>query len=187
MDKPSLLKPTLIGGAVFGLLGALPCVGALNLFCCCLVMGGGFLAAYLHSSDCKKLGLEFRAGEGAKLGLVAGIFYWLVSSVISGLMQIIFPTDFDEILEQMEQGGMPPEALDAVEQALDVLGGPMGVVIMLCVTLVMGLIFSTIGGLIGGAVFKVAAAPPSPPSSGAVPPPPPPVTPGGEPPVAPGS
>jgi hypothetical protein len=181
MDKPSLLKPTLIGGAVFGFLGALPCIGAINVACCALIMGGGFLAAYLYSSDCKKLGLEFRAGEGAKIGVVAGIFYWLVSSVVSGVMQIFMKTDFDQILDQMEEGGMPPEALDTMEQVFDVLGGPMGVVIMLGATLVLGLIFSTIGGLIGGAVFKVAAAPPSPPGSGTVAPPPPP------PPVAPGS
>ena len=76
-----------------------------------------------------------------------------------------------------EEAGLPPEMLDTMEQVFDLLGGPMGVVVVLGVTLVMGLIFSTIGGLIGGAVFKVAAAPPSPPES-ATPPPPPPVAPG---------
>jgi hypothetical protein len=167
MDRPSILKPTLIGGAVFGLLGGLPIISALNVCCCALVMGGGFLAAYLHSNDCKSLGAEFRAGGGAKVGLVAGVFYWLVSSIIQGLAKLVLPgPDFDEILDQAESSGAPPELLDAMEQVFEVLGGAGGVVLMLGASLVLALVFSTIGGLIGGAVFKVAAAPASPTGTG---------------------
>ena len=68
MDRPSMLKPTLIGGGVAGLLGGLPLIGAINACCCALIIGGGFLAAFLYSKECQGVGAEFRAG-GAGWGL----------------------------------------------------------------------------------------------------------------------
>jgi hypothetical protein len=172
MDRPSILKPTLIGGAVFGVLGGLPFISALNMCCCLLVMGGGFLAAYLYSKDCKSMGAEFRAGGGAKVGVVAGVFYWLVSSIVQGLSKLVFPgPDFDQILDQMESSGAPPEVVETMEPIFETLGGAGGIVIMLGAGLVLALAFSTIGGLIGGAVFKVEAPPAAPPDAGAPPPP----------------
>jgi hypothetical protein len=173
-SSPSMLKAALIGGAVFGLIGAIPCISAINLFCCALVIAGGFLAAYLYSGECKRQGVEFRAGGGAKVGLVAGIFYWIVNSIGEGLMRIVVGApDLDEILDRLESADLPPEVLDIVEQAFELMGSAIGVVIGVGVLLIVSLVFSMIGGLIGGAVFKVEAPPPAPPTSSAPPPPPP--------------
>lgn len=173
-SSPSMLKPTLIGGAVFGLIGGIPFLDIINACCCALVIGSGFLAAYLYSGECKKRGLEFRAGGGAKVGFLAGIFYWIVNSIVQGIVSIFGgKPDFDEILDQMESGGAPPEFVDTMEQAFGVLDGPAGVVIMLGVGLVIALVFATIGGLIGGAVFKSEGQPPVAPGSSEPPPPPP--------------
>ena len=175
MDRPSMLKPTLIGGGVAGLIGGLPLIGAINACCCALIIGGGFLAAFLYSNECKGMGAEFRAGAGAKIGLVAGLFYWLVNSIVQGLVSMVFgQPDFAEILEQMETAGAPPELLDQVEPLFEILSGGGGVALVLIVSLVLAIVFSTIGGLIGGAVFKVEPSPPTSPA-----PPAPPVTPGG--------
>jgi hypothetical protein len=176
-SPPSILKSSLIGGAAFGLAGALPFIGALNCACCSLVMGGGFLAAYLYSNECKSLGVAFRAGGGAKLGVVAGIFYWLVSSITQGVIKIVFAGPSmeeigEQVLDQMESGDAPPEAIDFVVQLFDTLSGPGGLAIVLAVSLVIALVFSTIGGLIGGAVFKVEPQPPATPDASAPPPPP---------------
>lgn len=172
MDKPSMLKPTLIGGSVFGLLGALPIISALNCACCALILSGGFLAAYLQSNQCKQVGVAFRAGDGATVGVVAGLFYAIVNSIVQGLLSIVVgQPDLDAILDQIESGGAPPEVLDTVEQVFEVMSGPMGVLISLGVGIVLALVFSTIGGLIGGAVFKFEAPPAAPPSSSAPPPP----------------
>ena len=175
-SPPSILKPTLIGGAVFGLAGALPFIGALNCACCSLVMGGGFLAAYLYSNECKARGVAFRAGGGAKLGVVAGIFYWLVNSIVQGVVKIVFAGPSleeiaEQVLEQMESSDAPPEAIDFVMQLFDTLSGPGGLAIVLGAGLVIALVFSTIGGLIGGAVFK-HEPPPAPPAATTPPPPP---------------
>jgi hypothetical protein len=171
-SSPSMLKATLIGGAVFGLIGAIPCISAINLFCCALVIAGGFLAAYLYSGECKRVGAEFRAGSGAKIGLVAGIFYWIVNSIVQGLLRIVMgEPDLEEVLDQLESADVPPEVLDMAEQAIEVMGGASGVVIGLMVSLILSLVFSMIGGLIGGSVFKVEAPPQAPPTSSEPPPP----------------
>ncbi len=162
-NSPSMLKSTLIGGAVFGLLGGLPLISALNLCCCLLVMAGGFLAAFLYSKECANAGVEFRPGGGATVGLVAGLFYTIVASIIGGIVRLATgPPPVDDIMDQMESGGAPPELIDAMGSGLEMLSGPMGVVVTFFMTILAAAVFSTIGGLIGGAVFKVEPTPPAP-------------------------
>jgi hypothetical protein len=172
MDRPSILKATLIGGATFGLLGSIPIVNAINCFCCALVMGGGFVAAYLYANDCKRVGVAFGAGHGAVVGLVAGVFYAIVNAIIEGLITIVLGRpEPEEVLDFLEGFDMPPEALDTAERVVEVLSSSIGVLILFGVVLAVSLVFSTIGGLIGGSVFKVAATPPAvPPGSTPAPP-----------------
>jgi hypothetical protein len=165
--SPSMLKPTLIGGAVFGLVGALPLIGALNCACCALVMAGGFLAAYLYSRDCASQGFEFRAGGGAMVGLVAGLFYALTTTIVSGIVNMVTGASMEQILEQAEEMGadIPPEA----EPFIQFLTETNMLVLALLgffFWLLIAAIFSTIGGLIGGAAFKVEPKAPAPPSAG---------------------
>lgn len=162
-SSPSMLKATLISGVVFGVLGGVPFLGCL---CCAWMMGAGFLAAYLYSNVVKAEGAEFRPGNGAVIGLVAAMFYSLAATVVAAVFSsFIGPPDLDEIIDQMEQGGAPPEVVDMVATVLEQLTGPMGILIGFFVTLLMAAVLSTIGGLIGGAVFKVEAQPPAPPVS----------------------
>jgi hypothetical protein len=150
-----MLKPALIGGGAAGFLSALPLVGALNCLCCCLVVGGGFLAAYLYSGQCRASGVEFRAGTGAKVGLYAAVFFALVSAIVSFLSRFVYPQDPDEIMSQFESANMPPEALEWIGWAVQMMFAPLGILIGFLFGLIIGAIFSTIGGLIGGAAFKV--------------------------------
>ena len=52
-NAPSVWKPAAIGGLAFGVLGGMPVVQYLNCLCCVLVIGAGFLAAYLYSRECQ--------------------------------------------------------------------------------------------------------------------------------------
>ena len=163
-SSPSMLKATLISGAVFGALGGVPFVSCL---CCAWMMGAGFLAAYMYSSQVKAAGAEFRPGNGAVIGLVAAMFYSLAATLVTAVFSSFTgPPDIDEIVEQMEQGGAPPEVVDMAINVVDQLSGPMGILIGFFVTLLMAAALSTIGGLIGGSVFKVEAQPPAPQKSG---------------------
>lgn len=171
-DSPSMLKPTLIGGGVAGLIGGLPLIGALNCLCCSLVVGGGFLAAYLYSKECRGQGTEFRAGSGAMVGLVAGMFYALVTSVVSGVVNVVTGASVAKAIEQFESMGqeIPPEA----EPMIEFMANSSPILLMVLgffIWLLLAAVFSTIGGLIGGAVFKVEPPPAGAmPSSGMTPP-----------------
>jgi hypothetical protein len=166
MDKaaPSVWMPALIGGAVFGVLGALPIVGALNCACCSLVIGSGFLAAFLYSRECRKSDVPFSGGGGAKIGAVAGIFYAVFSGIVSGLVRLAGIGGFDQAIEQIESNpNIPPETAERLTRIFGYLGSGAGMLVAFLVVLVLALIFATIGGLIGGAVFKVQPPPPAQP------------------------
>lgn len=161
---PSMLKATLIGGAVFGVIAGLPYIGAINCACCALVVAGGFLAAFLYSKECSGAGVEFKPGNGALVGLVAGLFYALAASVVGGMINLVKPTDPEQIVEMIEQMGLPPENIDAAIKIAEMFSGVTGIVFLFLFWLLAAAFFSTIGGLIGGAVFKVAP-PPAPPAA----------------------
>jgi hypothetical protein len=55
---------------------------------------------------------------------------------------------------------MPAEVADQIVGIIEMMSAPVSVPLV-GINLVTGLIFATIGGLIGGAVFKVQAQPPA--------------------------
>src|SRR2546421_10383989 len=63
------MKPALIGGAVLGILSAIPFVNLPNLCCCAWAIAGGILAAHLYV---KSSPAPVRPGDGAVLGVLAG-------------------------------------------------------------------------------------------------------------------
>ena len=175
MDRPapSLLKPALIGGVAAGVASSVPGLQYVNCACCALVIGGGFLAAFLFSKDAAAAGVSFTAGRGAAVGVVAGLFYALTSGVVSALIVAVFGNPMAQSIAQMEEMGteIPPEAAQFVESLAE--AGPLLVgTFSAGVGLLIGCLFCTIGGVIGGAAFKFEPPPPASPMQGAVPPPP---------------
>lgn len=170
-SSPSMLKPTLIGGLSCGILGALPIIGVINCACCALIIAGGFLAAFLYSKECQGVGAEFRPGGGAVVGLVAGLFYAIANTLV-GLMFKASAEELEEYVDEaiawMEEAGAPPEIIDMIAPGAELASS---FVFTFFSTLLLAAVFSTVGGLIGGAVFKVEAAPP--PDSPGRPTPPP--------------
>ena len=171
--SPSMLKATLIGGGVAGAVASLPLVGALNCLCCALIIGGGFLAAFLYSKECRTQGVEFSARNAWVVGLVAGLFYAIGAVIVGGLLQLVIPApDPEQIIESLRQFmDVPPEAEDAIYRFAGGGSGFVKLVVGFFLNLILGAIFSTVGGLIGGAVFKVEAQPPVAPPAGGPPPP----------------
>lgn len=157
MNRPSPLVPALIGGTSAAVASAIPIVNFLNCLCCALIIGGGFLAAFLVGNQHKKLGLPFGAADGAKVGALAGVAYGVVSGIINLIVSMLgFAPDVGEIIEQVESsGGEIPENMLPVIEAM---AGGGGVLIGMIMGLVLGLIFCTVGGLIAGAVLKSPGA-----------------------------
>jgi type IV secretory pathway TrbD component len=183
-QPPSMLKPALISGVAFGIAGAIPMLNLINCACCALIIGCGFLAAYLQSQQCKTAGVEFGAGSGAQVGLLSGLVYGVVSAILSTLLNAALGIgDWQETLEQLKElGTMDPEVMEQITRFMESTGPAVLVLFGLFFALLFGAIFATIGGLIGGSVFKAEGGqePPTaetPPSADA--PAPPPVQPGG--------
>ena len=147
--KPGFLQPALIGGAVMGALSALPIISAGN--CCCLWMvSGGAVAAYVMQQNQET---SITPGDGALAGLLAGIVGAVIYLVLSIPITILMAPMERVMMERLisSSGRMPPEFRQYVGTYM---GGALQVVFGFVFILVFGAIFSTLGGLLGAAIFK---------------------------------
>ncbi|MDX1389323.1 MAG: hypothetical protein R3344_09035, partial [Acidobacteriota bacterium] len=107
-----------------------------------------------------------RAGGGGKVGVVAGLFYFVTHSIIGSIVALAMKgyneRQLADAIQQIEGNpDIPPEMAEQIIGFIEMFGSGFSV-IGFGVVLVCALIFATIGGLIGGSVFKVEAAPPAP-------------------------
>jgi hypothetical protein len=148
--KASLTQPALIGGLVGGVLSALPLIAGGNLCCCLWIVSGGAVAAYLLQQN---QSLPIAASDGALVGLLAGVagaFVYLVLSIpINLLMTPMERVLFERLSETM--GNLPPEFR---EYARSSVSAGARLVLGFTLMLVLGAIFSTIGGLLGAVIFR---------------------------------
>jgi len=147
----SYLQPALLGGLVTGVLSALPIVGAANACCCLWVVSGGLLAAYLLQQDRQQ---PITAGDGAIVGLLAGISGSIIQFVLSIPIGIMVGPVERQILERLRElsGATVSSAPFGMDGA-----GTVGVVILRIIvfffTLIVGTVVSTLAGLVGAALF----------------------------------
>lgn len=162
-----ILKPAILCGCVLGFLSGLPGLDLFNCCTCCsMAIGAGFLATFLYSKTCARAGVPFDAGRGAGVGALTGFFWGLSNLVISTLVAVAFGEVAAEWLMPILESnpGMPPEFLDQIEQAMEEGVTPLSIVIDAVFQLGLGVVFATIGGLIGSAVFKPRPAVPTGPA-----------------------
>jgi hypothetical protein len=164
-----MLKPTLLAGVTFGVLAGLPYLDVVNFCTCCsLVVICGFAASYLYSRRCVNAGAEFRPGTGALVGLIAGVFFAFSTHLVGTLFKaLVGQPGFRALLELFQAiPEIPPESQDLIGQALEEME-ESGIDVVAAILgmfgwILVGAVFSTVGGLIGGAVFKVSPPPPAP-------------------------
>ena len=175
IEKPSKTQPALLAGLVIGLLWSVPFLNLINLCCCLGVIAGGAFAAWLLIKRSPVLPVS--SGDGAVVGLLAGLVgagVYLVLGIPIGLVfnqisvvKSIFATlNNPEINRAMEEAIRNAENQGLAERLVGALVG-------WCITSVISVGFSAIGGLIGVAMFekrKGQYPPQAPPSSGGFPP-----------------
>lgn len=164
-----ILKPAILCGCVLGFLSGLPGLDLVNCCTCCSMgIGAGFLATFWYSKTCARTGVPFDAGRGAGVGALTGFFWGLSNVVVSTLVAVAFGEVaaewFMPILES--NPSMPPEVLDQIARAMEEGVTALSIIIDVVITLILGVVFATIGGLIGSAVFKPKPAAPVDPSQG---------------------
>ena len=173
-QKPSYLKPALIGGLVTGFLSWVPIISAGNCLCCMWVIVGGVLAAYFLSEQQQR---RISSGDGALAGLLSGVF----GALIEGLLHLIsFPIfGMRMLMSQIERARSMPGMSPEVQRFLEnIEAGHIGGIIALIAILaflagvIIFAIFGTLGGLLGAAMFgqkqqrlqPPPAVPPAPPT-----------------------
>jgi hypothetical protein len=157
-------QPALIGGLVMGVLSALPLINTGNLCCCLWVVSGGAVAAYMLQQNQTQ---PITPGDGALVGLFAGLIgagvYFVVSIPISMLLEPMQRAMVQRTLEM--SGNMPPAVRQMLEQyaeprtAIGFMGRAFFRLVGFVFMLFIGAIFSTLGGLLGAAIFKKSAPP----------------------------
>jgi hypothetical protein len=153
-------QPVILGGLVMGLLSALPIVSAGNLCCCLWVLAGGVVAAYvLQQNDPQPVS----PGDGALVGFLAGILGAFVYLILSIPITLLVTPIERAILQRLADTAstMPPQFKRYMESSLAVTG--LRIALGFIVMLFGGALFSTLGGVIGVAVFGKKAAVVAPP------------------------
>ena len=158
----------LVGALVSGALSALPIVAAGNLCCCLWVVSGGVVAAYLLQ---QRQSTPITLGDGAMVGLLAGLGGAVVYLAIAVPINILIaPIEREMVTRMMDRlGDVPPQFRDYANRS-----GAMSVaftIIDFVMRLFLGALFSTLGGLLGAAIFAKKAPPAAPPTVIDVPPP----------------
>jgi hypothetical protein len=188
------LRPAIIGGVVMGLLSGLPYVSLGNLACCLWVLLGGALSTYLYI---RQSPTPVDMGEGALMGLVAGIFGMIVKLVVGLPLTILagYPME-RSLIGLMER--MDPQKAELYRQGMEyMMSRPFAEQFFANVFslgtllwLVVSIIFAVVGGLLAVPLFEKRKTdagptlPPPPPDYGGTqggayaPPPPPPPPPG---------
>jgi len=153
-------KPAIIGGVLVGLLSAIPFVNLVNACCCLWAILGGFLASYLYV---KRSATPLRMGDGAIIGLMAGIIGAVVYVVLGIPLSIATQGFINEIVLGIAEG-INPAQVDLVRRAI-AEQTTLGAILWGLFWAFLLIVFSTVGGLIGMAVFekrKGTQAPPAP-------------------------
>ena len=156
---PSMLLPALIAGGSLGFVSGLPIS---NCACCLWAAGAGFLAAFLYSRNCKAAGAGFDTGKGGIVGLLAGAVFGVVGSLVNSAFSLLTGgLDIESMREAINANPMisDPEAAEQAIQMFESMGPMFFVLIFALIWIVLGVIFSALGGLIGGAAFKIEAEP----------------------------
>lgn len=162
-QKPSILKPVIIGGIVGGILGVIPMISSLNCCCCMWFALGGVIAVLIYRTT---VPYGFSAGMGALLGLVSG----LVSGIITGVGQYVIqmqtwaahPEMFDptsdfnsDLIDRFKEAGCVQEQIDQYISMITNVNEANLVswaLSMSALFLVVGTIISVIAGIITAAI-----------------------------------
>ena len=148
MNSP-LVKPALIGGLVTGVLSAIPVVSLGNACCCLWVVTGGVTAAYLLQ---QRQVAPLTPVDGALVGLLSGVAAAFINLALSiPIVLLVAPAQLQFLERLAESGQISPEFRDFVTSP----NAPLAMIALgFVLTLAAGLIFSTLGGLLGSAVFS---------------------------------
>ncbi len=169
-QKPSIVKPVIIGGIVGGVLGMIPGVWTCNCCCCLWFAVAGVISVLIYRAMAP---YSLTAGMGSLLGLSSGLVAGIVSSLVLFLIfqpQVTNPDFFDptsdttqETVELLrgfyENIGVPDAEIDQMIDQYYILISSMtpeqaltNLIVGLLFYIIIGTIAAVIAGLITAAI-----------------------------------
>jgi hypothetical protein len=148
--------PVVAGGLFLGVLSAVPPISFLNCACCILVIGGGLLASYLYMKDYPLDSPRVTYGDGALLGLLAGLLGAVVDTVVSIPINLMLDFGFSnqDALEQLRNTpDVPPQLIEFLESIMSGGVSVIGILISLLFGSIIFSIFAMVGAMLGVALF----------------------------------
>src|SRR5215475_2142362 len=162
-------QPALVGGIIAGLLSVIPLVNWVNCcFCAWLLVGGAVATKMLINRTPRPV----RSGEGALVGAIAGLIASGIYSLI-GLALVVLgigrSQQQQEMLDRIAERTNDPNVRDMIQRIGEMLvnQSPVGRILLalagMVVVSVIYVGFSTLGGLLGVAMFESRRGQPPPP------------------------
>lgn len=101
------------------------------------------------------------------MGLIAGAFYALTQTIVDAVVVLTAGNDDVRMILRWLRQFAPPESVEQIDQLLSQPDAvhPGGLMLEFFTSLLVGAVVSTLGGLVGGAAFRVgppSAGPPAP-------------------------
>jgi hypothetical protein len=156
----SKLQSALLGGLFIGVLSALPVVSIGNLCCCLWLVTGGVLSAWLAQ---QRQVFPLSPMDGAAVGALAGIIGAFVYLLVAWPVTLAMGPMLDDWVERALEGAGDVPWRDVFERYRGAGTGVASVAIGFFLQLVLGLVFPTLGGLLGAVLFQKPLPPPPPP------------------------
>jgi hypothetical protein len=167
MNELDWKQPALVGGLMAGILSSIPLVGAANCcFCAWLLVGGAVAAKMLINRTQRPV----RNGEGAQVGAMAGLIAAGIYSLIY-LTLVVFGVGqgFEqELLNQIRDMSNDPRIQEDIQKIIEAGANQtqaqriVYALISAVIASVLFIGFSTLGGLLGVALFEKRKGQPPP-------------------------
>jgi hypothetical protein len=156
--------PALYGGLITAGISTVPGLNLLNCFCCAGILLGGFLAVFFYRDLIVPETEPLTINDCYRLGALTGVVASLAGTIISILIMLMFGNIAAEIMVKIFAKmnlEFPPELQRTLDEALQSEMTVMGILFSFFFTLVLDIIFSILGALIGWSVFKPKVMPPA--------------------------
>lgn len=133
------LKPALLGGLIVGFLSAIHSLIPFISVCCCIwSIVGGALAAFIYI---KGSSVPVKMGDGAIVGALAGVVGGIIYIIIYLPISLLWGVAMMQ--EQLDRSGMQIPFSGSI---LVIIGSLIGAIVLI--------LLSTLGGVIGTAIFE---------------------------------